>query len=39
MSRKAITEICNIEINDDVIFSFTGIEPIRDMMIYMGDIE
>lgn len=33
---KAITEICNIEINDDVIFSFTGIEPIRDDEIYGG---
>ncbi len=33
---KAITEICNIEINDDVNFSFTGIEPIRDDDIYGG---
>lgn len=33
---KAVTEICNIEINDDVNFSFTGIEPIRDDDIYGG---
>jgi len=33
---KAITEICNIEINDDVNFSFTGIEPIRDDDMYGG---
>lgn len=29
---KSITEICNTEIHDDVKFSFTGIEPIRDDM-------
>lgn len=33
---KAITEICNIRINDDVNFSFTGIEPIRDDDMYGG---
>ncbi|MGD9566886.1 MAG: nucleotidyl transferase AbiEii/AbiGii toxin family protein [Sedimentibacter sp.] len=33
---KAITEICNIEINDDVNFSFAGIEPIRDDDMYGG---
>jgi predicted nucleotidyltransferase component of viral defense system len=33
---KAITEICNIEINDDVNFSFTDIEPIRDDDLYGG---
>lgn len=33
---KAIAEICNIEIKDDVIFSFTGIESIRDDDIYGG---
>ncbi len=33
---KAITEICNIEMEDDVNFSFMGIEPIRDDDIYGG---
>ncbi len=33
---KAITEICNIEVDDDVNFSFMGIEPIRDDDIYGG---
>jgi len=33
---KAITEICNIEIDDDTNFSFEGIEPIRDDDIYGG---
>lgn len=32
----AITEICNIEVDDDVSFSFLGIEPIRDDDIYGG---
>ena len=33
---KAITEICNIRIDDDVVFSFTGIETIRDDDMYGG---
>lgn len=33
---KAISEICNIEIPDDVVFSFSGIEPIRDDDMYGG---
>lgn len=33
---RAITEICNIRINDDVNFSFTGIESIRDDDMYGG---
>lgn len=33
---RAIIEICNIEVNDGVHFSFTGIEPIRDDDIYGG---
>lgn len=33
---KAITEIFNIEVDDDVNFSFMGIEPIRDDDIYGG---
>jgi len=33
---KAITEICNIEVDDDVNFSFVGIEAIRDDDIYGG---
>jgi len=33
---KAITEICNIEVGDDVNFSFLGIEPIREDDIYGG---
>ena len=33
---KAITETCNIEVYDDVDFSFMGIEPIRDDDIYEG---
>jgi predicted nucleotidyltransferase component of viral defense system len=32
----AITEICDIDINDDVYFSLTGIEPIRGDDIYGG---
>lgn len=33
---KAITEICNVDINDDVKFSFTGIESIRNDDMYGG---
>ncbi len=33
---KVITDICHIEINDDVNFSLIGIEPIRDDDIYGG---
>lgn len=33
---KASTEICNIDINDDVVFSFTGIKSIRDDDMYGG---
>lgn len=33
---KTISEICSIEIDDDVIFSFTGIESIRDDDAYGG---
>ena len=33
---KAITEVCNIEIADDVKFYLTRIEPIRDDDIYGG---
>lgn len=33
---KAITEICKIGINDDVNFSFTGIELIRNDDMYGG---
>jgi len=33
---KAITEICNIEVDDDVNFSFMGIEPIREDDMYGG---
>lgn len=33
---KAITEICNIDINDDVVFSFIRIEAIRDDDLYGG---
>ena len=33
---KAITEICNIEINDHVNFTFIGIESIRDDDLYGG---
>lgn len=33
---KAISEICSIEIDDDVIFSFIGIESIRDDDAYGG---
>lgn len=33
---KAITEICDIDINDDVHFSLTGIESIRDDDMYGG---
>ena len=33
---RAISEICNIEIPDDVVFSFSGIEPIRDDDMYGG---
>lgn len=33
---KAVTEICNIEINDNVIFSFVEIRPIRENDEYGG---
>lgn len=33
---KAITEICNTEVDDGVNFSFVGIEAIRDDDIYCG---
>lgn len=33
---RAISEICNIEIADDVVFSFSGIETIRDDDMYGG---
>ena len=33
---RAISEICNIEIPDDVGFYFSGIEPIRDDDMYGG---
>lgn len=33
---KAIKEICTIDINDDVVFSFIGIEAIRDDDLYGG---
>jgi predicted nucleotidyltransferase component of viral defense system len=34
--KKIITEICNIEINDNVLFSFSGIDSIRDDDVYGG---
>lgn len=34
--EKAINDICVIDIDDDVIFSFSGIEPIRDDDAYGG---
>jgi predicted nucleotidyltransferase component of viral defense system len=33
---KAVTAICSLEINDDIKFSFTGIEPIRPEDNYGG---
>lgn len=33
---KAITDICTVEIDDHVKFSFTGIEPIREDADYGG---
>lgn len=34
--RNAVTDICSIDIQDDVKFSFKGIEPIREDDIYGG---
>ncbi|SNS69528.1 Predicted nucleotidyltransferase component of viral defense system [Anaerovirgula multivorans] len=33
---KAINEICCVEVNDDVVFSFMGIDSIRDEDAYGG---
>ena len=33
---KTIAEICSIETNDDIVFSLTGIEAIRDDDMYGG---
>lgn len=34
--EKAISDICRIDLHDDVIFSFSGVDPIRNDDVYGG---
>lgn len=34
--QKAISDICEIDLYDDVIFSFSGVDPIRNDDVYGG---